>query len=74
MISLVGVNVLPVRKRVTDTGFLWESELWEAGWNDLPKDKKVGVVVAHDGVLATVEFRAAGVVARVFIDEIRSAM
>lgn len=32
------------QKPLTGTGYMWEHLLKEAGWNDLPEDKKYGII------------------------------
>jgi len=38
------IHVLPIKNKVSNTGYVWESQLYSAGWNDLSDKEKTGVV------------------------------
>lgn len=71
------MNVLPARDVLDDKGCWWEWDLALAGWNDLPADRKVGVVTGRYGGTGElrVEFRglSPAVTVVVFPGEVRPA-
>lgn len=68
-----GDRVLPKNKVLGGSNTVWEFLLWERGWNDLPDDKKVGVILPVTDKRKwdhVVRFESCDVDAVVFPDEI----
>lgn len=65
------VYALPKKEVLDGYGYVWEYELAAKGWNELPTEKKPGVIVGHsiDG-LVEVYFEAVGCKVLTFIDEL----
>jgi len=38
------IRVRPIKSPLTDSGTVWESQLWKRGWNELPEEQKFGIV------------------------------